>query len=326
MFLLSSSLLPSSHCITHCEFRGKIYCCGSSVPKGATVCADINILPSLPCGSRLELFTLGEQTAGVGGRLWNAAPKLCQYQLAQADQVHDSVVLELGSGTGACGLFAAGLGAAKIVVTDGGPPALLELLAYNVQCNADSIERIDASQIEVRSLRWGESSIDETLGTSFLEEMDWIFASDVTYDDDLHQSLCQTLRDLLLAGPNARAILCEEHGPPTPYREVEGQEGCGLWRDEFLESFVVTAQRHGLAVEPFVLEDDLGESINESRAFPMSDFATADVYLMEVRLTDARDVRAEEVVTGDTVEDRAPSTDRPPAPFNMLRNRDSWSE
>ena len=115
-----------------------------------------------------------------------------------------------------CGLFAAGLGAAKIVVTDGGPPALLELLAYNVQCNADSIERIDASQIEVRSLRWGESSIDEMLGTAFLEEMDWIFASDVTYDDDLHQSLCQTLRDLLLAGPNARAILCEEHGAPTP--------------------------------------------------------------------------------------------------------------
>jgi len=142
----------------------------------------------------------------------------------------------------------------------------------------------------------------------------------VTYDDDLHEPLCQSLRDLLLASPNARAILCEEHGPPTPYGRDESTD---LWRDEFLESFVVAAARHGLAVEPFELEEDLSETVNDLRAFPMRQFADADVYLMEVRLRDVRDVVAEEMVRGDATPMSAPQKS---APFNMLRNRDSWSE
>ena len=38
-------------------------------------------------------------------------------------------------GTGAVGLYAAALGASRVVLTDGGPPALLELLAANVDAN-----------------------------------------------------------------------------------------------------------------------------------------------------------------------------------------------
>ena len=36
-----------------------------------------------------------------------------------ADDVAGASVLELGSGTGACGLYAAALGASRVVLTDG---------------------------------------------------------------------------------------------------------------------------------------------------------------------------------------------------------------
>ena len=86
-------------------------------------------------------------------------------------------VLELGSGTGVCGLYAAALGAACVTLTDGGSDDLLELTRSNVAANHHLISR--NTSIEVRGLLWG--STDE-LPTE-LDSLDFVLASDVVYDD-----------------------------------------------------------------------------------------------------------------------------------------------
>ena len=57
--------------------------------------------------------------ASVGGTVWPAAATLCTWMRAHAEDVKGASVLELGSGTGACGLYAAALGASRVVLTDG---------------------------------------------------------------------------------------------------------------------------------------------------------------------------------------------------------------
>ena len=96
---------------------------------------------------------------------------------------------QLGSGTGAGGLYAAGLGASRVVLTDGGPPALLSLCERNVRASLRRFRRradagLDAGlgdpDVSVEPLRWGDVASAGGLPSG---EWDWVIGSDVTYDD-----------------------------------------------------------------------------------------------------------------------------------------------
>ena len=87
-------------------------------------------------------------------------------------------MLELGSGTGAVGLYAAALGASRVVLTDGGPPALLELLAANVDANRPLLP--EAACLEVAQLQWGTDA-DRLPAGPFA----WVCGSDTTYDEEV---------------------------------------------------------------------------------------------------------------------------------------------
>ena len=85
-------------------------------------------------------------------------------------EVQSSAVLELGCGTGACGMYAAALGARRVTLTDGGSNALLALARANVRANclsghwAASGTKMNwapsNTKVEVVAYRWGERPED----------------------------------------------------------------------------------------------------------------------------------------------------------------------
>jgi hypothetical protein len=161
------------------------------VPAARALCVHV---PPLTTGVHLKLGTLEYDEGGVGGRVWAAASTMCDFLSAASDDFRDCRVVELGSGSGVCGLFAASLGAADCTLTDGGPPALLELLSANVESNrqrvADAASAATAVEgagaLDVLPLRWGEprasdSSIPVVSGSSADElaarGVDWVIGS-----------------------------------------------------------------------------------------------------------------------------------------------------
>lgn len=176
------------------------------------------MLPPLPSGQILHLAT----SPGVlGGVVWPAAATLCRY-LAQnhcdigLERAH---CVELGSGTGAVGLYAAALGAASVVLTDcrpppesamyttdgsvslppGGSDSVLELLRRNVEANTAALR----STPQVMELDWNESDdadrvVAETEGPT--DGFDIVFASDVTHFTAMHRPLASTVARLLRPG------------------------------------------------------------------------------------------------------------------------------
>ena len=89
----------------------------------------------------------------LGTELWPAARALVSLLEKRGKQslASTSTVLELGSGTGACGLYAAGLGASPVVCTEGGDDALalLQLMRESVVRNGFAsvrVERLDCTK------------------------------------------------------------------------------------------------------------------------------------------------------------------------------------
>jgi len=134
--------------------------------------------------------------AGLGWRVWSGATRLCDV-LAAADAAGSSFVrgrrvVELGAGVGLCGLLAARLGAAHVVLTDVGA-ALLETLEENAILNNLS------HAVSIRSLDWGSCGDDTP-------HADTVLGSDVIYDTS-HATLLPGIIATLLP-PSGFALLC----------------------------------------------------------------------------------------------------------------------
>ena len=231
-----------------------------------------SLLPQLPCGHHVVVNTAAaDGDSKTGGRVWHSAPVLCQFlrEWQHAATVLD--VLELGSGTGACGLWCAcgALRARRVVLTDG-DEALLPLMTHNWRKHSHLI----CSEVSIESLRWGCRSEAALPKGSY----DLLIGSDVIYDWDDHEALCVTLSSLMRRdvrrAPRAVFATMPRHrvaAPATidgmgaaargePRREVLHSSGhvlrepstspSGLFTDQALVRFVRTAASHGLRVSP----------------------------------------------------------------------------
>lgn len=176
-------------------------------------------LPRLPCGASLDLTVPGfGRGFGTGGALWPAANVLCEYLSKQ--ELSGLAVVELGSGTGAVGIYAAALGAGSVVLSDMSS-SLRNCAADNVQAN-----RVHFAQtpISCRTFSWGTRPITPLLMSD--KGPDLVIGSDVTYSSRAYSSLCATLSDLFVThlaadsldrphDSQARAVLAHQHRPLT---------------------------------------------------------------------------------------------------------------
>ena len=94
--------------------------------------------------------------ADIGGEVWPAATALCAWLANHTAAVQGTRVLELGAGTGVCGIYAAALGASRVLLTDGGSASLLGLCERNVAANAPLF--VPGARVDVAPLRWGPQS------------------------------------------------------------------------------------------------------------------------------------------------------------------------
>ena len=225
-----------------------------------------SVLP-LPAGEHLVLARIpADGEYQTGGRVWHSAPVICRWLNRFRCT---GAVLELGSGTGACGLVAAA-SADTVTLTDG-DARLLSLMARNLAYNRPKLG--GSCRVVIQQLTWGAQ--DALPAGPF----DLILGSDVIYDSDTHDQLCTTLRTLLQRdaqhAPAAIFATMPRHRVPAPSRHGElgvtqssgrvihqastsaSTSSSGLFSDAALVRFVATARSHGLKVAP--LEESDGD-------------------------------------------------------------------
>ena len=242
-------------------------------------------LPLLPGGQ--EIILDEQDGSGVGGKIWRSAAALCRWQLSMQDEIRGSRVLELGSGTGASGLFAAGLGASRVVLTDG-QEELIPLLERNAERNGGVVNSSDV----ITAAHWlfGESA---PAGVSEIP-FDMVIGSDITYavsysleDDgepeDRH-ALCRTLRALLQENRQLRCVIAHEHRRADMFdiETIVANQPCARWdeNDNCLGIFLESADEHGLTITPLVLERGQRTQPPDSSVVEM----TTDLSVFEVTL------------------------------------------
>ena len=217
----------------------------------------VAIVPPLPSGVSLNvcLQPPAESASEVclGGMIWPAAPVLCRWMTRSTATIQGAAVLELGAGTGVCGLYAAGLGA-SVCLTEGGPdaPRLLELMRRSVAANVEVLG--EASSCMLQRLDWGCTTEELPIGP-----FDLVLGSDIVWgsDDENHEALCATIGAILRrdAGRRPRAILAVQHGLPiAPPGPALASHVDGALLDETIEQLCAAAARHNLRIRSLATE------------------------------------------------------------------------
>ena len=131
-------------------------------------------MPTLPSGQRLELqedaniydssYDLLADAISVGGSVWPSAAMLCRY-LRDLPDIRGSSVMELGSGTGACGIYSAALGASRVLLTDGSS-ALQALQLANIGANEHLFG--ESTNVSTTQYLWGQPLPSGAAGLDFV--------------------------------------------------------------------------------------------------------------------------------------------------------------
>ncbi|BDA50707.1 probable protein N-terminal and lysine N-methyltransferase EFM7 at N-terminal half [Coccomyxa sp. Obi] len=134
---------------------------------------------TLSCSGKVHQHTYGPVTVtvkegtlvdGLGARVWAVAHSLCSMLVQKPALVQKKTVLEIGAGTGLCGIVAAKLGAAQVTLTDYEGPVLRllrESVAANASCAAASsgcpleAEGISPDCYEVNDLEFDPEDAEE---------------------------------------------------------------------------------------------------------------------------------------------------------------------
>ena len=205
---------------------------------------------------------VGDYVIGTAGEIWPANAALCTWLRSMHESIRGTSVLELGAGAGACGLYAAALGASRVLLTDLAyeSDVYRNLCEANVEANRALFEARGA-RVDLAPLRWGDAGSTKALLQGAGQAFDWVLVCDCTFGQYALGDLCQTISSLLRSRPSRppRIIICHEHR----YRGPEGERGIPWLRekisrwdegDECLEELRACAEREGLHLTPLLTQ------------------------------------------------------------------------
>ena len=147
--------------------------------------------------------------SGIGGNIWKSSEMLYEFlsrrQFINFDgktvPLHQSRVLELGSGTGHLGIMLAKT-AAEIVLTDNA--AHVPQIQNNLSLNKDWLEE---KKVRVCELDWFNAAAALAANKKIFEkQFDIIVCSDTVYYDSLYAPLLDTIEKLLEISPFAKVV------------------------------------------------------------------------------------------------------------------------
>ena len=150
-----------------------------------------------------------DKAVGIGGVAWQACLALghaLDRDRGLFPHPAPARVLELGCGTALCGLCAWLLGAEEVVVTDSADcRSLVERSILETRESLPEGAR-ELGAIRYAPLRWGQPTPAEVAG-----EWDLVLGSDLTYNEEDHSILLQTLRDVCTE--RSRVVLAHQRRP-----------------------------------------------------------------------------------------------------------------
>ncbi|KAG7341688.1 methyltransferase [Nitzschia inconspicua] len=181
----------------------------------------------------------GDYPFSTGLAVWGGSELMAGYLVQNPNLVKAKRVLELGAGTGLCGIVAHRLGASTVAVSDGDVD-VLQNLRFNVQWNEMSETdhaKLPAANIFCPQLIWGKN-LDQFAESFGLQDV--ILASDCVYMVPSLEPLWQTVDRLLVRKNDTDAL----------ERPSSSNNGIFLWVNlcasaASLESVLETATRYG---------------------------------------------------------------------------------
>jgi hypothetical protein len=159
-------------------------------------------------------FRMKQDSAlGIPGVVWDCALVYLAWlnknfsSIQEKYKVSEKKVIELGSGTGICGIAFSLLHPKKLVLTDMKPN--LENITRNIKENEKCLQErgVNSEEISVEVLNWGESQPDTKTLIDRHGPFDLIIGSDLIYSDKDKADLLWTLTTLSLAAKNNVTVI-----------------------------------------------------------------------------------------------------------------------
>lgn len=137
-------------------------------------------------GQEIEISQ--DNNCGYSGEVWDAALVLSYFMINDKSKLlvdfKDKVVIELGAGTGICGLISASLGAKKVYLTE--KEGNLTMLEINLNNNKDKFKD---TEVIILPLNWEKK--DDYM--QIKDQIDIVLCSDLIYKLELFLPLNETI-------------------------------------------------------------------------------------------------------------------------------------